>query len=245
MKLLSTATPADFSHLAQLTQNLPQSDNLQNAAQAFIDVIYDYFRESIILLRMFTTVSYSELSPTDKQLVDKKGIDTGTANLINNDTPVLTLLGTRGRNEDWNDRAKSKRFRCIPLPSAAYVGGLSMLSMQFRVMSLDLALFDSWGADFVAKGGADKYSGMLYIPDSAADKDEKGRMAVPAQDFVMENSVKTTLGFGSGYSHHPALLTLFVFANETLDADDKGFAGLLEMFKSITGEHVARRRIFS
>lgn len=160
MKKLSDANPVDFEILLNSVKKIKELNTAEEVAQAFIDLIYEYFQESLVLLRLFSSVPYSALSAQDKQLVDKKATDTATAHLYKDATPILTLLGTRGQKSEWNERNKSQGFRCIPLVSGAYVASLSMLAMQFRKMTLDFELFDAWDKTVVAKGRADQYSGI-------------------------------------------------------------------------------------
>jgi hypothetical protein len=186
------------------------------------------------------------LSAQDRQLVDKKGDISGIAHLFRDSTPVLTLLGTRGRNADWNERDKSQGFRCIPLLSSKYVTSLSMLSMQFKNMNFDFSQFDDWDTSIVEKGRAGEYSGMLYVNDAVIDKDDQNRMIVPRQEFVTEYGVKTVLGFGAGYSNHPTIVTLFAFTNEILTKSvAEPFAQLLEAYTSVSKELIQNGRIFS
>lgn len=246
VKKISGANHGDFEILQNSVKRIKKLDTAEELAQAFIDIIYEYFQKSLVLLRLFSSVPYSALSTEDRQLVDKKANDSGTAHLYNDRTPILTLLGTRGQKSDWNVRPKSQGFRCIPLVSSAYVASLSMLSMQFRKMNFDFGLFDTWDTTIVAKGRADGYPGMLYINDAGIDKDEQGRMIVPRQEFVAENNVKTVVGFGDGYSNHPTIAALFAFTNETLsESTVKPFASLLETYISISKELVGNERIFS
>jgi hypothetical protein len=246
MKRMSDSNLDDFKILTDLVISIKGLDAADDLAQAFIDIIYEYFQESLVLLRLFSSVPYAALAMQDKQLVDKKANDSGTAHLYNDGTPILTLLGTRGQKSDWNKRHKSQGFRCIPLVSSTYVASLSMLSMQFKKMEFDFGLFDTWNTTIVAKGHADEYSGMLYVKHAGIDKDEQRRMVVPCQEFVAENNVKTVLGFGGGYSNHPAFATLFVFTNEILsESMMKPFVSLLETYISISKELVGNGRIFS
>lgn len=246
MKKLSDANSNDFEILLHSVRKIPVTDTAERLAQAFVDIMYEYFQESLVLLRLFSSVPYAALPAQDKQLVDKKAHDSGTAHLCNDGTPILTLVGTRGKQSDWNERQKSRGFRCIPLISGEYVASLSMLSMQFRKMNLDPGLFDRWDAAIVARGRADEYSGMLYVENAGIDKDELGRMIVPRQDFVAENNVRTALGFGAGYAHHPTIVTLFAFTNEILsESMMKPFGSLLEAYISISKELVGKGRILS
>lgn len=88
--------------------------------------------------------------------------------------------------------------------------------------------------------------GLLYVNHSGRDKDEQGRMIVPRQEFVAENNVRTTLGFGSGYSNHPTVVTLFAFTNEILNESMmKSFTALLEAYLEKTRGLVEKGRILS
>ena len=245
MKKMSDSVPDDFEILLNSVNRMKGYNTAADLAQAFVDIIYDYFQDSLLLLRLFSSVPYAALPMEDKQLVDKKANDSGTAHLCNERTPILTLLGTRGQMSDWNERHKSQGFRCIPLVSSAYVASLSMLSMQFKKMEFDFGLFDTWYTTIVAEGRTDEYSGMLYVNHAGTDKDERGRMIVPHQAFVAENNIKTVVGFGGGYPNHPTLVTLFAFTDEILsESMMKPFASLLEVYLSISKELVGNGRIF-
>lgn len=246
MKKLSEANPSDFARLSNSTKKLSEFNSVDEIAQAFVDNIFECFQESLVLLRLFSSLPYSVLPPQDQQLVDKKAIDSGTSHLYWDTTPILTLLGTRGQKPEWNQRTTSQGFRCIPLVSSGYVASLSMLSMQFKTMNFDLALLDTWYTAIVANAHADEYTGMLYVNHAGMDKDELGRMVVPRQEFVTENNVKTALGFGSGYSDHPTIITLFAFANESLNKTAmEPFSALLQDYLSVSGVFLKSGRIFA
>jgi hypothetical protein len=245
MKRLSEATPDDFDLLLGRVQGLPEFTCAEEAAQAVVGLLYEFFRESLALLRLFVTVPYGELPAATRQFVDRRGTDTGTSHLIHDRTPVFTLLGTRGEHAEWNERHKSQRFRCIPLASSAFVASLPMLSRQFKSVGFDLALIDDWNAAVVGRGRADAYTGMLYIRNAATDRDEQGRMIVPVQDFVVTHGIRTVLGFGSGYANHPTMVTLFAFTREdTQKANVEPLATLLEAYVARSSELVGRGRIF-
>lgn len=245
MGKLSEASHRDFERLMDSTQKLRGFGSLDAAAQAFVDTLYEQFQESLVLLRLFASLPYSALPPCDRELVDKKAADSGTASLYRADTPILTLLGTRGQRPEWNNRSMSEGFRCIPLVSSGYVGSLSMLSMQFKAMKLDLGLLDRWDSTVATSGHADQFTGMLYVKDAGTDQDEQGRMAVPRQQFVAENQVKTALGFGTGYPDHPTIVTLFVFTNETLERSQvEGFTPLLQNYLPMSKEILSKGPLF-
>ena len=245
-KYLSEAAAFDFEELQAETREIAGCSCVQEAAQKFVEIVYGRFSESLVLLRLFITERYDRLPQDDRRFVDERGRVTNTGHLIHGATPIFTLLGTRGARLEWNDRRESQRFRCIPLASTSFVASLSMLSRQFESVGLGLDVIDEWEYRVTATGRADGYRGMLHIKDSAADRDLQGRLIVPMQDFVAENGVKTTLGFGSGYESFPALVTLFAFTNEYIaPAAVKPMATLLDLYISDTKELVKQGRVFS
>lgn len=241
---LSDATTADYEELLAALRKVAVPGCAQNAAQQFVEVIFERFSESMVLLRMFITVRYDLLPLEDRLFVDGRGRDTSTSHLINGATPVFTLLGSRGERPEWNDRTASSHFRCIPLASTAFVSSLSMLSRQFESVGLDLGIIDDWEAKIAATGRGDLFRGMLYIRDAAIDRDLQGRMIVPKQDFVAANGVKSVFGFGSGYENYPSLVTLFAFTREELAEHAlEPFADLLKAFVAST-ETLAGKELF-
>ncbi|HEY6871513.1 MAG TPA: M24 family metallopeptidase [Geobacteraceae bacterium] len=244
-KPLSKATAGDFEQLLVRVQTIHGCASAQEAAQRFIDTVYETFCESLVLLRLFITVSYDRLPEKDRLFVNGRGRDTNTSHLIHGATPVFTLLGTRGKRPEWDHRRNSQHFRCIPLASTVFVSSLSMLSRQFESVGFDLGLIDTWETGVAATGRADQYRGMLYIRDAGIDRDSQGRMIVPKQDFVADSGVKTTLGFGSGYARHPTLVTLFAFTNETMESSAvEPMAALLDVYRDVTEELVRQGRLF-
>jgi hypothetical protein len=245
MKRIADVNADDIEAISQEVRALSGFATAEEVAQAFVGIVYGHFPESLVLLRAFVTVPLMELPPPNQQFIARRGSETGTSHLINDRTPVLSLLGTRGRQGDWNDRRKSRRFSGIPLSSGEFVASLPMLSRLFKNMSFDLDLIDEWSTKVLSRDGLDEFSGALYVRDAGMDKDEQGRMIIPAQDFVAEHDVRTVFGFGNGYADHPALVTVFAFTGETLEESVvRLFAPLVEAFKSVSAEQVRRGHVF-
>jgi hypothetical protein len=246
MPRIAEAITADYEPLYRELSGLPGCTTVQDAAQMLVDSLFNRFCESLVLLRMFVTMRYDRLTAADRLFVDARSRDSGTSHLIHGATPVFTLLASRGIRPEWNDRNRSEHFRCIPLPSAAFVSSLSMLSRQFASVGLDANCFDDWERTVAATGCADRFRGVLYVRDSAADTDSQGRKIVPRQQFVAENGVKSSFGFGSGYLNHPTLATLFAFTSEELDEQAMApVPGLLEAFIAATCRLVGANRYFT
>lgn len=243
---LSDSTTADYEELLATLQKAAVPGCAQDAAQKFVEVIFEQFSESLVLLRLFITVRYDRLPLEDRLFVDGRGRATNTSQLIHGATPVFTLLGSRGERPEWNDRTASSHFRCIPLASTAFVSALSMLSRQFESVGLDLAIIDDWETKVAAFGRGDQFRGRLYIRDAAIDRDVQGRMIVPKQDFVAANGVKSVFGFGSGYGNYPSLVTLFAFTREELAEHAlEPFTDLLKAFVASTATLVGKELFFA
>ena len=244
-KRLSDVTCVDYEALQAVMGGIAGCSSAQEAAQRLVDRVYERFCGSLVLLRLFITVRYDELPEEDRLFVDNRGKATNTSQLIHGATPIFTLLGTRGKRPEWNDRRASAHFRCIPLTSSAFVSSLSMLSRQFESVGLDLELIDSWETRVASTGRADQFRGMLYIRDAASDRDILGRMIVPKQDFVAVHGVRSVFGFGSGYRNYPSLVTLFAFTDEKLSQQAlEPLSDLLERFISATESLVGQERFF-
>lgn len=245
MKLLSETTADDYKILLEQVHTLSGFSTAEEVAQRFISVLYDYFGDSLVLLRLFITVRYDQLPEEDRRFVDGRGQATNTSHLIHAATPIFTLLGTRGAQPEWNDRRASAHFRCIPLASTAFVESLSMLSRQFESVGFDLKLIDDWQTKVAAAGRMDQYRGLLHIEDAGIDRDVQGRMIVPKQDFVAAHSVKSVFGFGCGYTRHPALLTLFAFTRKNIERSAvEALASLLDDCRDATEELVKQGCVF-
>lgn len=218
---------------------------LQQAAQQFVDILFTEYRDLLVLLRLFVTVRYDLLPVDDRLFVDSRGVATGTSALIHGATPIFTLVGSRGRLPEWNDRHCSAHFRCIPLASTAFIASLSMLSRQLASVGFDLELIDNWQTAMALPGRADRFRGRLHIRDAAVDRDAAGRLIVPKQDFVAEWGVKSVFGFGSGYATYPALVTLFAFTDRVLAPETLvPCADQLEQFIASTSALAAQERFF-
>jgi hypothetical protein len=235
MERLVVATPVELQRIRGEIEALRNSPNLEAAAQAFASALYDRFPKTFLLVRLFANVRFDGLPECDRRLVEDKARAFGEPLPVPVATPVLALLGTRGRHPDWNVRQRSQRFRCLPLLSSRYVASLSMLCLQLEAMGLDLSTLDSWDTNVTDAGHADQWAGWVHVANPAADRDRQGRMAVPAQDFVSTHGVKSVIGSGAGYKHHPTILTLFSFCAEPTDPALGGpIQGLVEAFRTVT-----------
>ena len=231
--------------LDKVAEDTKNCRTLEQAAQLVTDAIYEELGNSVVLARVFATVPFGELPEPNRAFVTELAANNDIAPLINNDTLILSLLGTHGAKPEWNDRRTSQGHVGIPLASAAFVDKIPMISRLLKQVGLDLDWIDSRDADIVTKtlGGI---SGVFYVPDAAQTVDHQGRKIIPAQDFVEANAVKTVFGLAGGYPVSKMLVTIIVFCRETLDkAEAELFSPLIDAFTTNTTSLASTGAIFA
>ncbi len=115
------------------------ADSMEEAATELVNYIYDSFgdengEKAFALIRLFKTHDIKKLPDNIKEFAFK---------LLTEDHPptsfkCLTLLGTRGIEEEWNDRTKSKGHQAIPLPSKEVLNRIPMMRNLVKQMGLDV-----------------------------------------------------------------------------------------------------------
>jgi len=220
-----------------------QATHLENAAQELATGLHTKFSESVILARVFFTVSYDSLPQANKEFVQKLAQSAGAAPSLKGNTPVLSLLGTHGQEADWNDRRKSKGHVGIPLISSAFVGAIPMISRLLKELGVPLDWIDSHDSEIIKKAVAES-SGLFFVDNAVEAKDNEGRKIIAAQDFVSKYGVKSVFGAGQAY---PAgqILVFVAFCRDTFLRDvAERFLPLAGLFKGETASLADPRRIF-
>src|SRR5690242_16567255 len=122
MARLSEYTVADISDLQERMRiELIDCASLQEAAQKCVGIIYEALRDSLTLIRLYATVPFRQLPAPDRAFVLDLAMAHRAADLLDDETPVLSLLGTCGDVSDWNDRYRSKNHLGIPLLASSFV----------------------------------------------------------------------------------------------------------------------------
>jgi hypothetical protein len=89
------------------------------------------------------------------------------------------------------------------------------------------------------------WSGLFYVPDAAATKDQNQRFIIPAQDFVREQNIRTVFGVGGAYSAG-TLFAVILFCRRDLSRESaKRFMPLSSLFRTLTAGCVESGRIFA
>jgi hypothetical protein len=140
--------------------------NLREAAQECASAVYEDHKESLALVRLYATVPFSQLPPADRSFVAAIAESGGAADALKGDTPVLSLLGTRGDAPDWDDRQKSKGHLGIPLVASSFVEAIPMVSRLMHDMGIGVEWLDTHDTKIVVKS-LGRIAGVFYVRDAA------------------------------------------------------------------------------
>jgi hypothetical protein len=235
---LRTTTVGEVDKLREAVMSRPAAC-LCEAAQLFATNLVQAY-PAVILSRVFAVIPCEAL-PEDTAAFARR--IAGDKNPIGPGTPVLSLLGTYGREAAWCDRRSSQGHQAIPLASARFVQSIPMVSAVLASLGFDLSHLGGPAEAFTRRmhGGL---NGAFYLPDAQTAKDALGR-AIIAPDFVREYSVRTVFGMGGPYFDR-TFLAIISFTDVVVERPvvDQ-FATLISFFKMSTQELVRTGRIFA
>ncbi len=245
-----------MSKISESTYNLHTLENkieedikgcvcLEDAAQKFINLMYEEFKDSIVLARLFMTVPFGKLPVPNQKFVTGLANSAGITSLINDRTLVLSLLGSRGEKSTWNSRHDSQGHVGIPLASGDFIESIPMMSRLLKELGLGLNWIDSQDTKIVTQTMG-TLAGMFYVLDAKTAVDQKNRKIIAAQDFVAAYNIKTVFGLGGGYIRSNTFITIIVFTRETIEEyKARQFTPLTNRFKAGTMSLVSNHKIFT
>ncbi|MDQ6652012.1 MAG: hypothetical protein M3Y84_04620 [Acidobacteriota bacterium] len=244
------ATLNDFSPIETRTfrsrfqEELRGCAHLQEAAQKCARIIYEEFQESIVLARVFATLSFRDLPSRDKEFITNLANLKRIASLLGDKTPVLSLLGTYGARSEWNNRYNSQGHLGIPLVTASFVDSIPMVSRLMSDMGIGLDWFDEWEPHLLVKSFG-RTTGVFYVRDAKTRVDQQNRKIVSVQDFVAAEDIRTVFGLGGSYLNG-SFLTMIIFTRETVEQPQaERFMSLVNTFKIATMSLVMKGAIFT
>jgi hypothetical protein len=242
---IDEATPVAVTDLWQgIESAVREAGSLENAAQEMARALHVRFDESIALARVFFTVRFDSLPAANREFVRTLADSSGAGADLKDTTPVLSLIGTHGDQEEWNDPSRSQGHLGIPLISSAFVGAIPMISRLLRELGVPLDWIDSHDASMIQKTLGDAAS-LFFVEDASQATDDQGRKIIAAQDFVSGSKIRSVFGIGGAYSSGDMLVTV-VFSHDRFGRE-KGeqFLPLVALFKSNTERLVAEGRTFA
>ena len=122
--------------LSQVEPRVRGAESLEKAAQELVAALQQQFDVSVVITRAFVTVPYGSLPSKNQAFVKNLAESAGAAADLKPATPVLSLIGTYGKETDWRDRRKSKGHVGIPLISASFVDAIPMISRLMKELGV-------------------------------------------------------------------------------------------------------------
>jgi hypothetical protein len=189
-----------------------QAKTMEGAAQLIARYLYDDLRDgqgdrACALVRLYKTHPFGRLEPT-LQTAAREAVGHELAA----DVRCLTLLGTAGDEEAWNDRRRSVGHRVIPLTSEERVRDLPMVTQLIVQLGLDLESVlrpEETDKAELAKRSYDAF----HVPVAA------GSPYLPAQEgFVIPYGIQSAIGFG-GMLHTGDFYAVVLFSKVPVSAD--------------------------
>lgn len=176
--------------------------SMEEAATRVVRHLYDALpddsgKSALVMARLYTTHRSGDLEPSLRTFASNvMGRD------VDDDTRSLVLLGTRGSEPAWDDRAASAGHKAIPLPDPEFIARLPMVCEVFRQFGVDLELIASPDASIAS--AFDKRSYGVFLVESAL-----GSPYIPAQDdFVVPHEVRSVMAFGGDLPNGQLFVTL-------------------------------------
>ncbi len=217
---------------------------LEAAAQRYCDGFYREFNDTA-LVRVFGTVPLERLGSRELAFVDALVAREARPLRLAGGDPVLTLFGTRGIEPAWGLREASRGHLAIPLSSEDFVAQAPMLARLLSELGFGSLRAHDGSWQFVRKlpSGAD---GLFFVGDARTATDERGRLIIPATEFVDRYGVRTVFGFGGELAGQSMMLTTIVFSRSVLAREDAGrFVPLFGRLRDATKAVLERQAWFA
>jgi hypothetical protein len=241
---IDQATSATLAGIwTELEPRVERAKCLEEAAQEMVAALQTKFDESVVIARAFVTVPFAELPPSNKEFVLNLAKSAGAEAELKATTPVLSLIGTCGKEADWKDRRKSKGHVGIPLISSAFVGAIPMISRLLNELGIPLEWADSHDTEVIVKSIGSS-AGLFFVEDAASATDSQGRKVIAAQDFVSDHKVRSVFGIGGAYLGGQ-MLVLVVFCRDVLSRGiAERFLEVANLFKGKTLSLATPAKVF-
>lgn len=227
----------------EMAADVKASSSLEEAAGKFVTGLYRLYETGLVLVRVFAIVPFGELPDRNRQWVRNLAQAKHVVDDLNEDTMVLSLVGTHGDEEAWNDIRTSEGHVGIPLTSSDFVSAVPMFARLLKDLEVNELLVLQDGSS----GSSAKGSKTFHVPHAKQTVDSEGRHVVPAQDFVEEHKIHTVFGVGGPHAEGSknVILTIF-FTKEDLPRETaESFEALMDDFTDSIAHFIDEHRVFS
>jgi hypothetical protein len=239
---VSAATVTDL--WARVEPQLRRSTSLEDAAQKLVKIIYEDFTESVVLARVFCTIPFDALPARNRRFVQRLVDANDGPHDLGTATPVLSLVGTYGTEQEWRSRINSQGHLGVPLVSADFVDAIPMISRLLKELGVPLEWADSNDSAMIQKT-IGRTAGLFFVENAVEAVDHRNRKIIAAEEFVHSYGIRGVFGAGGGYVGGQ-IVVLIVFCRDTLPRSSaECFMALTALFKAKTSQLVGAGKIFA
>lgn len=240
MRFQNTTAESLRRFWAQHRDKVASCDHLSTAAEAWVSSLYQEYKESLVLVRAFVTQPYWSLPDFQRAAANRALDPLGKACLLSAQTPILSLLGTRGVEPAWNDRRLSEGHAALPLLAPELIS-----PMAYRLLSdLGVPLESLQTDDGVVQDAIGTTAGLYHVLDAAGEVDRQGRKVIPHQDFVKRYGVRSVFGIGGAFLGSLVLVLIFFSRDKVAREEAELQLPLLNLFKTVTYQIASLDSIF-
>jgi hypothetical protein len=228
---------------ARVESELKEIGCFQQASQKFTEVLYEELSPSAVLFRVFATVEYEKLPPRERDFALTLARSRAFLEELKPKTPVVTLLGSRGKRPSWNHRHRSERHLAVPLVKASFIKTIPMVSRLMGDMGTGLEWVQKQDQNMIVRSMG-QMARVLYVEDALETRTRDGYDVIPDRSFVEEYKVRTVLALGGAYLNG-TVVAVVLFTNERVESDRvEKLLPVLHGFKIATMKAVMRGNVF-
>ncbi len=244
MQRIATYSVEEVTALrARVESVLKACESLQQASQKFTDILYEELAASAVLFRVFATVEYQKLPARERDFALSLARSRSFLEELQPKTPVVTLLGSRGKRPAWNHRHLSERHLAIPLVKASFIKTIPMVSRLMGDMGTGLDWVQKQHRNLIVTSMG-QMARVLYVEDALETRTGDGFDVIPDRSFVEANKVRTVLALGGAYLNG-TIVAVVLFTNERVAADRvEKLLPVVHGFKIATMKAVMRGSVF-
>ncbi|MCK5100354.1 MAG: hypothetical protein KAR45_19755 [Desulfobacteraceae bacterium] len=245
MSTINDFTQENFIQLhTKIGEQSKKLSTIEQAAQGYMDLLYNSLSESIVLCRFFLTIRFNDLPRENKKFVKNLAESKDVSGMINNDTLILSLLGSRGENSHWNQRQNSQGHVGIPLVSSKFIDKIPMMSRLLKELGVGIDWIDNKDTEIVIRSTG-SMGGVFYVGDARITTDSRNRLIISEQDFVEDYDIKSVFGIGGGYLGAPIFFTTIIFLRDYILREQANkFMLQSNKFKTATINLIEQGKIF-
>lgn len=216
---------------------------LEEGAQALTEALYHNFEESVVLARVFATVSYGDLPDENEAFARRIAAETGAQGELRDNIPVLSLIGSYGVEETWRDRHDSVGHVGIPIISSPFIEKIPMMSRLLKELGVPVGWVDSHDTEMIVSA-IGSTTGLFFVENAETGVDTEGRHIIIERGFVSEYAVKSVFGVGGGYPTGEIMFIVAFCRSQFPRAVAERFLTLAARFIGKTAGLVERGKVF-